>query len=159
LICACFGRGDREQCEADNAFYADGMTLVLRDFSRRGHLLLPRLPLPTKMIARSAADNEREDIGKSGSLFDKEKREQLQKDAWSLLWFSFLAMNTFPLTPTVLTWLMKNAPWLPRHWILPSQFEQQRLERFRRARRSYLRGKTQSNQGGELSRTPLHFKE
>lgn len=133
----------------DNAFYSDGATLVMRDFSRRGYLLLPQLYPSLKNAAR----NEQGGILASGSMYEEEKRQQLQRDVWSLFWFSFLAMNTFPLTPAVVTWLLKNAPWLPRHWILPSQFEQERLDQFRRVRDLYQEGQIQSDQGEVLDRT------
>ena len=135
-----FYNGDAERAREDNAFYLDGAALVARDFGRRGHLLLPSFPTAAGTIA-SAVGGIGLSVGGSaagaaaeGGDSQKAVKEQLQKDAWSLLWFSFLAMNTFPFTPAVITWLVRHAPWFPREWILPSQFEQRRLESLRRAR-------------------------
>lgn len=153
-----FYNGNAEQAEADNAFYMDGAALVARDFGRRGHLLLPRLP---QMGASGTIEASRS-TGVAGGLlagtaegseseltndFQRAAKERLQKDAWSLLWFSFLAMNTFPFTPAVITWLVRHAPWFPREWILPSQFEQRRLDGLRRARAlSSVSAKSLSNE-------------
>ena len=127
-----FYDGDAERAREDNAFYLDGAALVARDFGRRGHLLLPRFP--TSTAGPISDDGPSTRAGVEGRDSQKAVKEQLQKDAWSLLWFSFLAMNTFPFTPAVITWLVRYAPWFPREWILPSQFEQRRLESLRRAR-------------------------
>lgn len=114
-----FYEGDSARCAEDNAFYVDGTALVARDFGRRGHLLLP---------------GEQQSDVPSSSPGEAAVREQLRQDAWSLLFFSMLAMNTFPFTPAVIGWLLQHAPWLPRRWLLPSQFEQRRLDGLRRAR-------------------------
>ena len=116
-----FYEGDSARCAEDNAFYVDGTALVARDFGRKGHLLL-------RLQGEQRSDAEASSSGEAAV------REQLQQDAWSLLFFSMLAMNTFPFTPAVIGWLLQHAPWLPRRWLLPSQFEQRRLDGLRRAR-------------------------
>jgi hypothetical protein len=127
-----FYNGDSVKCAEGNAFYADGAVLVVRDFQRKGYLLLPSL----------GPSNDRSSGASQISPEQLVLRNGLKQDAFSLLGFAFLAMNTFPFTPAVLGTLLEKAPWLPRKWLLPSQFEQRRLNGLRRARRlrSGMRG-------------------
>lgn len=89
--------------------YSRGGQLLLRDLRRDLPLLLPSPSSPSEAEQRRA--------------------RRLRGDLLSLLPFSFLVLNTVPLTPLVVPVLAKH---IPRQWFLPSQFEEERQKPLRR---------------------------
>ena len=107
-----FYEGQEERMQKDNEYYADGFFLLSRDLQRNKSALI------------SLDEKDREASG------------PLRRDIGSLLSFSFIAMNTFPFTGLVVEAMLKNMPkWVPRRLIVPSHFEQEKLERYRRAKK------------------------
>ena len=105
--------GDAERMDADMRFHRDGFTLLARDLTKDGHLLF-----------RSEADLTSRQLA---------VRRRIQGDSRALLPFLLLVMNTFPLTMAILEPLLQRG--LPRHWVLPSCFEDSRLRLIERARK------------------------
>ena len=105
--------GDAERMDADMRFHRDGFTLLARDLTKDGHLIFRA---ETDLSPRQLA-----------------VRRRIQGDSRALLPFLLLVMNTFPLTMAMLEPLLQRG--LPRHWVLPSCFEDSRLRLIERARR------------------------
>ena len=99
--------------DADMRFHRDGFTLLARDVARDGHLLF-----------RAEAELTPRELS---------VRKRIQGDARALLPFLLLVMNTFPLTMAILEPALQRG--LPRHWVLPSCFEDSRLRLIERARK------------------------
>jgi hypothetical protein len=106
-------KGDAERMDADLRFYKDGTALLARDVARDGHLLF-----------RKEADCTPRQLA---------ARRRIAADARSLLPFIVLVTNTFPFTMAMLEPALQRG--LPRHWVLPSAFEDSRLRLVHRARK------------------------
>jgi hypothetical protein len=106
-------KGDAERMDSDLRWYGDGFTLLARDVSRDGRLLL-----------RSEADLTPRQLA---------ARKRIAADARALLPFTLLVSNTFPFTRFMLEPALQRG--LPRHWVLPSAFEDSRLRLVHRARK------------------------
>ena len=116
--CESFYDGQEERMRKDNEYYSDGLFLLSRDLEKKGGMLL--------------STNEEE----------RKQSRPLLSDLGSMISFSFIAMNTFPFTGLVVDTMLKKMPnWIPRQWIVPSQFEETRLARYRRARSLVTRRK------------------
>ena len=105
--------GDEERMDADMRFHRDGFALLARDVSKDGHLLF-----------RSDAELSPRQLA---------LKKRIQGDSRALLPFMLLVMNTFPLTMAILEPALQRG--LPRHWVLPSCFEDSRLRLMERARK------------------------
>ena len=62
---------------------------------------------------------------------DERRLARLRRNLVSLLPFLFIVVNTFPATPVVLTTLLR---FVPRHFIIPAAYDEERLQAYQRLR-------------------------
>ena len=116
LALRVFYNGEKEKLDADMSFYVDGFSLLARDLARGAPLVMQ----PAEDLSQRSAN----------------LRASAQADILSLVPFSLLVMNTFPITLSVLKPMLGK---VPRQWLMPSSFEESRLVPMRRLRQQQQR--------------------
>ena len=110
--------GDVSRLDGDLCYYADGFALLARDLQRDAPLLFAPGPLTDKQRAA---------------------RERLATDLRALLPFSLVVSTTFPFTRALMEPMLRPGVVLgatiPRRWLAPSQWDEERLLRVARARK------------------------
>jgi hypothetical protein len=141
LLCGVAYGGEAEKMDADLRFWRDGFALLIRDTLRHAPTLLSSAPLTPRCgpcAHASAASIHCLCVTRGATAVSYRRqqaaRERFQNDVRAFVPFSLLLVNTFPLTMPLLEPVLKKG-WLPRHWLLPSAFEQERLRTVERARR------------------------
>ena len=104
--------GDEERMDADVRFHRDGFALLARDMTRDFPLLFRTEDLTPRQLL---------------------VKQRVQRDVRALVPFLVIATNTFPMTMAILEPALQRG--LPRHWVLPSCFEDSRVRLVERARR------------------------
>ena len=98
--------------DADVRFHRDGFALLARDMTRDFPLLFRTEDLTPRQLL---------------------VKQRVQRDVRALVPFLVIATNTFPMTMAILEPALQRG--LPRHWVLPSCFEDSRVRLVERARR------------------------
>eukprot|EP00959_Pyramimonas_sp_CCMP1952_P383379 8033425-Pyramimonas_sp.AAC.1 len=98
-------------------FYQQGTDLFVRDFKRD----FPRLR--AELLGKLNGEQP------SFSPLEQARIRRLRGDLIALVPFAFIAMNTVPLTPAIMPTVLR---YVPRKWVLPSSFEEERLRSMKR---------------------------
>mmetsp|Transcript_4050 Transcript_4050/g.8322 ORF Transcript_4050/g.8322 Transcript_4050/m.8322 type:complete len:239 (+) Transcript_4050:138-854(+) len=110
--------GDEEKTfEEDMQFYQQGTDLFVRDFKRD----FPRLR--AEILGTLTGETP------SFSSAEEARIRRLRADMLALVPFAFICMNTVPLTPAIMPTILR---YVPRQWVLPSSFEEERLRPMKR---------------------------
>jgi len=121
--------------------YRQGGAVFLRDL-RRDWALLCQLWWLRLLAADSSA-------GSNMPAAQRKRAARLQADLLSAIPFAFIILNTVPLTPLVMPLLARH---VPRRFLMPSQFEEDRLASMQRLARAQQRQPTTSLPVGRINK-------